>query len=244
MNNNSHEAKALLGVMSLPSYISIGDPYDKKAKATDSREKGAQFKADFPKKGVAGALPNEALFDKEHKWLYGGEKYIDRTMYLTTQPPDTRKLGFGSRDAYRSDEFTQDMEVQKWRERLRTEMEFAERFSQQQKDSRTAEEIEEAERLAAPPAKRWSHGPARLFDVGKEATGGTTPYNPREARDKWYSHTRVIEENDGVPHRGGYSTSSIVVGDNLKGYSGWSKPEFARQPIIRDSFYRTTGALR
>ena len=35
--------------------------YDKTAKATDSREKGAQFKADFPKKGVAGALPNEAL---------------------------------------------------------------------------------------------------------------------------------------------------------------------------------------
>ena len=38
--------------------------------------------------------------------------------------------------------------------------------------------------------------------------------------------------------------SSHAVGDNLKGYNEWSKPEFARQPIIRDSFFRSTGVLR
>ena len=35
-----------------------------------------------------------------------------------------------------------------------------------------------------------------------------------------------------------------AVGDNLKGYNEWTKPEFARQPIIRDSFFRSTGVLR
>ena len=34
------------------------------------------------------------------------------------------------------------------------------------------------------------------------------------------------------------------AGDNLKGYNEWAKPEFARQPIIRDSFFRSTGVLR
>ena len=50
-------------------------------------------------------------------------RYIDRTMYLKTQPPDTRKKGFMSSDARRRDEFTLDTEVQKWRERIGLEME-------------------------------------------------------------------------------------------------------------------------
>ena len=243
MNNNSQDTRAQLGVFSTSSYISIGDPYEKPPNK-DTRLKGQQFKASFPKQGIAGARPNEALFDKTYKWLYGGEKYVDRTMYLKTQPLDQRKKGFGSRDAFRSDEFTQDIEVQKWRERLRTEMEFAERFAAQQEESLTPEEIEESKRLAAPPERRWTHGPNKLFDVGKEATGGTTPYDCKDARDTWYSRSRLSELNDGVPHRGGYNTSSTVVGDNLKGYSGWGKPEFARQPVIRANFYRATGAFR
>jgi hypothetical protein len=32
-------------------------------------------------------------------------------MYLKTQPPDTRKKGFGSSDAKRRDEFSNDIEV-------------------------------------------------------------------------------------------------------------------------------------
>ena len=48
----------------------------------------------------------------------------------------------------------------------------------------------------------------------------------------------------GVPFTGGVKLSSHAVGDNLKGYSAWSKPEFARQPIIRDSFFRSTGVMR
>lgn len=38
--------------------------------------------------------------------------------------------------------------------------------------------------------------------------------------------------------------SSSAYGDNLKNYAMWSKPEFARQPVIRDTFFRSTGVLR
>jgi len=38
--------------------------------------------------------------------------------------------------------------------------------------------------------------------------------------------------------------SSQTVGLNLKDFNSWEKPEFARQPIIRDNFFRSTGVLR
>ena len=36
----------------------------------------------------------------------------------------------------------------------------------------------------------------------------------------------------------------VAVGTNLRGYESWTKPEFARQPVIRDNFFRSTGVLR
>ena len=45
-------------------------------------------------------------------------------------------------------------------------------------------------------------------------------------------------------YTGGVMTSSQAVGTNLRGYESWTKPEFARQPVIRDNFFRSTGVLR
>jgi len=235
--------RAHLGVFSTSSYVSIGDQYMKKV-AKDDRERGKQFSCEFPKEGMAGARPNNSLFEREHKWLFGGEKYIDRTTYLKSQPPDTRKKGFLSSDAKRRDEFTVDLEVQKWRERISIEMEFAERFSKFQQENMTEEEKAEAMKLSGPVEDRWTHGPKYLFDLGKEATGGTTPYEMKDARDTWYSKQRVQQLNDGATYKGSYLLSSALHGDNLKGYSSWTKPEFARQPIIRDNFFRSTGGAR
>eukprot|EP00965_Chrysotila_dentata_P224357 6194132-Pleurochrysis_carterae.AAC.8 len=73
MNNNMTTERAHRGVFSTSSYVSIGDQYGKKV-PRDDREKGVQFQAEFPKNGIGGARPNNALFDREHKWLFGGEK--------------------------------------------------------------------------------------------------------------------------------------------------------------------------
>lgn len=244
MNNNLQTERAHLGVFSTSSYINIGDQYGKKSQS-DPRLLGKQFSHFFPTQGIAGARPNNSMFDREHKWLYGGEKYIDRTMYLKTQPPDTRKKGFYSSDASRRDEFTLDIETEKWRERIRTEMMFSERFAKRAEEEMTDEQrakFKEIEEAGTEP--RWTHGPKFLFDLGKEATGGVTPYEMKDARDTWYSKHRVKTEDNGVRNTGGIVLSSHAVGDNLIGYSDWTKPEFARQPIIRDSFFRSTGVLR
>lgn len=244
MNNNLTTERSHLGVFSTTSYVSIGDPFGKKA-TKDARFGGKQFSADFPKQGISGACPNNALFAREHTWLYGGEKYVDRTMYIQTQPPDTRKKGFMSSDAKRRDEFTLDIEVQKWRERIGTEMIFADRARKMQEEKMTPEERAEAERIARePPPVRWTHGPKYLFDLGKEVTGGTTPYEMKDARDTWFSKERVKSINGGSLDTGSYMLSSHAVGTNLKDFSSWSKPEFARQPVIRDNFFRSTGVLR
>ena len=71
MNHNLTTERSHLGVFSTTSYITIGDQYGKKSDA-DPRLQGKQFTADFPKAGIAGARPNNSLFEREHKWLYGG----------------------------------------------------------------------------------------------------------------------------------------------------------------------------
>ena len=244
MNNNMLTERAQLGVFSTTSYITNGDPYGKKG-TKDPRFGGKQFAADFPKSGLSGGLPNNALFARKHEWLFANEKYVDRTLYLKTQPAADRKKGFYSGDAMRRDEFTLDIEVNKWRERIGTEMIFAERSRQMQEAKMTPEERAEAERLANMPMEpRWTHGPKYLFDLGKEVTGGTTPYEMKDARDTWFSKQRVKTLNDGMLDTGTVMLSSQAVGLNLKDYSSWSKPEFARQPVIRDNFFRSTGVLR
>ena len=106
----------------------------------------------------------------------------------------------------------------------------------------TEEQRAEMKKVTAPPERRWTHGPKYLFDLGKEATGGVTPYEMKDARDTWYSKHRVKELDDGQRNCGGIMLSSHAYGDNLKDYHDWTKPEFARQPIIRDNFFRSTGA--
>jgi len=249
MNNGLQTERAHRGTFSISSYITIGDMYAKKADS-DPRLKGKQFSQACPAQGIAGARPNNSMFDREHKWLYGGEKYVDKTSYLQSQPPDARKKGFGSSDARRRDEFTLDIETEKWRERITKEMTFAEHFAARAEESMTQEERDRFRRLEeAGTEPRWTHGPEFLFDLGKEATGGTTPYEMKDARDTWYSKQRVKQHGPSdlvtpLQHTGGVALSSHAYGENLKGYADWAKPEYARQPIIRDSFFRSTGVLR
>ena len=127
---------------------------------------------------------------------------------------------------------------------------FAEHFAKRAEAELTDEEKARFVELEAMGKEaRWTHGPEFLFDLGKEATGGTTPYEMKDARDTWYSMHRVKANgpNDLITplqHTGGVMLSSHAYGENLKGYADWAKPEYARQPIIRDSFFRSTGVLR
>ena len=77
MNNGLHTERGYLGVFSTSSYLTIGDMYGKKS-TPDPRLLGKQFSMAVPKQGIAGARPNNSMFDREHKWLFNGEKCASR----------------------------------------------------------------------------------------------------------------------------------------------------------------------
>ena len=77
MNNGLHTERGYLGVFSTSSYLTIGDMYGKKS-TPDPRLLGKQFSQAVPKQGIAGARPNNSMFDREHKWLFNGEKCASR----------------------------------------------------------------------------------------------------------------------------------------------------------------------
>lgn len=93
------------------SYITIGDPYQKKSAAVDPRRQGKQFVNNPARSGV----------------FFGGYKYMptkyqQSNPYFVTQPPEKRKLGFGSHDAVKRDEFSNQIAMEQYREALKKEM--------------------------------------------------------------------------------------------------------------------------
>ena len=87
-------------------YITIGDPYTKKAKVPDSRIRGKQF-------------VNNAHFTAYKPQKYQGTPYNDTLGYLKAQPLDSRKNGFGSKDAHKRDEFLSALRTEQYRETLK-----------------------------------------------------------------------------------------------------------------------------
>lgn len=229
------------GLFSTTSYITISDGYGKLPKP-DPRHRSKQFGMETPHIGMAGARANNVLFQRKHDWLFGGEKYVDRTTYLRSQPPEKRKLGFQSSDAHRSDEFTQHFPSEQWRERVSKEVKF-ESFQREKEMKRkgVVQHLSQRERPQSAPSQ--FHGPKHLFDIGKEDMGGNTPYCMHDARDTWFSKNRTAFSTKNVGQEknyGGYQLSSQSYGYGSE-HVNWSKPAFARLPIVRDNFFRSTG---
>lgn len=248
MNNGLTTERAMLGVFSTTTYNTIGDAYGKKPKP-DPRHLGRQLVMERPHRGLSGSTPLNALFDREFKSLHKGDKYEDRTMYYKTQPKETRKTGFMSSDAFKSDEFTMHFPTEQWRERIKSEMEHVNRtrLTLEKKAAEMSDE-EKAVELALlnslkDTTKPWSHGPEFLFDIGKQSLGGETPYSIHDARDTWYSKSRqalLSKRPEDEKRMGPYRTFNQVYGQGSENVT-LTKPAFARTPFIKDNFFRASG---
>ena len=121
--------------------------------------------------------------------------------------------------------------MNKWRERIKNEMEFVSRFASQHAGD---------EEEAAPMEKRWTHGLAFSLDVRRRR--GRRDAVPDEGRARHVVlEQRLKEFQDGVPFTGGVKLSSHAVGCQPQGLLRVVQAPLARQPIIRDSFFRSTG---
>lgn len=245
MNNNLITERSMRGLFSTSSYITVNDKYGEK-QPPDPRHVSAQFKMERPHYGMAGGRTNNVLFEREHKWLYGykeGEKYIDKTEYRKSQP--NRVRAFNSSDAFRSDEFTNHFPSEQWRERMRKETNYNKKIADQNAAKLVKTGLPEIERKVQQIEPSWTHGPKFLYDVGREEEDGSTPWNMKDGKDTWYSRFRSPYASNNPEMQTRYG--SLSASSQTYGYGNdrvnFARPAFARQPIVRDSFFRNHGIL-
>ena len=183
------------------SYLNIGDPYSKQA-TSDPRLKGKQFQTNPSKSGqLAGFFS---------PFSYATDAYADSNLYIQTQPRDARKLGFGTHDANRRDEFTLDIRAKQYRQLMAQEKAWEKAYIQrrgvQSAPGVGGEEGKDAlERLAA---TFQTQIPRLQYDIGRTSEG-LTPDCAKCERDTFYCPHRLNlssgECRRRVDHRSHYS---------------------------------------
>lgn len=126
-------------------------------------------------------------------------------MYLTTQPIETRKKGFGSKDAKRRDEFMSHIRTEQYRETLETELRVHE------KQRRVREELGVQESPILEQSKHtFPQGLVEtkfLYDIGRSQV---TEFDQKSHRDRFYT----IRSNESTHKRnnGPFMLTSEMIG--------------------------------
>lgn len=184
------------------AFITVGDPYVEETKYIPPRWKG--------KKLATTHHPQNAENGNFSKLTYASDAYVTGVPYTQTQPIEKRKKGFGTGDAFKSDEFTNAIRTQQYRETLRKETYLHSRRSHDEDDAKL-QEYQETQR-----ARQESAGTTFLYDVGRTRV---TEFDPRKSRDAHYSF-------DSTKGRelGGYRPTSQDIGDGAWNFT-YKPPE-------------------
>lgn len=158
------------------SYLTIGDPYRDPhlIEGKNSRHKGKQILT-VPGKNTCNGL---GYFEKKS---YASDPLQDNTAYLKSQPMDTRKAGFGSKDASRRDEFMSHIRTEQYRETLHTEIKILDK--QKQTDPPGLSEALDLVTQSR-PFPEGLHETKHLYDIGRSQN---TEFNQKSHRDTFYT---------------------------------------------------------
>lgn len=128
------------------AFRAVGEPFDSKKKDKNPRWNGKQMTTQPSKKQHCDAR-QQGYFSK---LVYQHEEYFQQIPYTKTQPLDQRKLGFGSKDAFKTDEFTNTIATEVYRDTLRKEQKMKRRSDLilQKRREKLGEAEPEARRLA------------------------------------------------------------------------------------------------
>jgi hypothetical protein len=172
------------------------------------------------------------------KIVYAAGGYKEMNKYITTQPLESRKNGFGSKDASRRDEFSNNTATEQYRESIRKENEML----NAQKDKMQARLTQLLATRAISSANETAQdGPmgstfnyssqVAQYDIGRTRV---TPFDPKSIKDTYYTFS-----ND-RPKRYG-STSKPVSTD--MGSSAWDvhyqPPAFGGKSLVKNFFDRS-----
>lgn len=174
-------------------YITVGDPYVDQGKTVPERWQKKQF--------AVKSRPENAENGFFSKLSYAGGSYQPNILYIQTQPLEKRKKGFGTRDAFKTDEFTSVARTEQYRETLRREAEIFTKHRNPEEDDRKLREHEDQQRR-----RREAMGSTFLYDVGRTRV---TEFDPRKTRDSHYSFDTTRGRDVG-----GYRPTSMDIGEN------------------------------
>lgn len=184
----------------------------------NARHKGKQFVTQ-PSKDVCNGA---GYF---HKKTYTSDPLLDNTMYSKSQPADSRKLGFGTHDAHRRDEFMSHIRTEQYRETLTREMQIIE----QQKKEEDDEDEFANDSNASKPFPKGLTKTTYLYDIGRN---NVTEFNKKSHRDRFYTMRtgNCQYERD----NGHFVLSSQSIGDGV--HSAEYKPVNTRSATTKQ-FY-------
>ena len=166
----------------LTGFVSVGDPHIDPAKRfkADARFKGKQFITRPPIDNCNGAGYLQKDFARTPH-VHG--VYTDKDGYIKTQPLDKRKLGFGTHDAARRDEFMNFIRTEQYRQQLRTEkkiMDEQERTTGSDGRDLLAKALADDSQRGFPEGLRECR---HLYDIGR---GLHTEFDPKASRERFY----------------------------------------------------------
>lgn len=179
---------------------------------TDIDPKGNPFRQ--PKKGEKQVKMKVAMVAKNEengnfsklKYMPGG--YLEATRYLKSQPLENRKKGFGTKDAFKTDEFSNAVRTQQYRESIEKERHLIAANAGKVQD-RLAELQAKSAVLAPQHTGRNFSEQVPQYDIGRERV---TEFDPKSLRDTYYKF-----DNEHGKKLGLYRPVSIEVGNNAWG---------------------------
>jgi len=220
------------------SYLNIGDPYSKQM-TSDPRLKGKQFLTNPSHTGqLAGYFS---------PFQYATDYYQDSNKYIVTQPRDGRKLGFGTHDANRRDEFTLDIRAKQYRQLMQQEKNYERLYvakrAQQPRTHSAPASAKPGDALdsliAATGAPYFQTSiPALQYDIGR-TSAGSTPDCAKCERDTFYCPHRVGVHGRRVDGRTHYneqfgSSGAGKGGDELRTLDAAMAGQYTHKSLLKD----------
>jgi hypothetical protein len=183
------------------TYNSIGDPYHDphRRSKVNSRFGGKQMQTN-PPKNPSGNVGHFTKFS------YSVDMFNDKAGYTKSQPLDKRRLGFGSHDAARRDEFTTAVRTEQYREQLSGELKYQKVGSLASAGSDIS-----ANQTGFPTGLKETR---HLYDIGRKQE---TAFDPKSSVDTFYNALTCKSRNRGERRNGGNFLSSATVGEGTKG---------------------------
>ncbi|KAJ1448035.1 hypothetical protein M885DRAFT_540553 [Pelagophyceae sp. CCMP2097] len=204
-------------------YITINDPYVGTKEKLPARWKEKQFHVQQEPHNAG-----DGYFGYDKKpFTYHPEPFLEQRPYLKQQPPDKRKLGFGTHDAHRRDEFSQTIRTEQYRETLKKEtwMEESRRDPDALSKAVEAETARSQTRTFVSDKKEITH----LYDVGRTIY---TEFNPKNGRDQFYSIKHAYHRDKRM---GNERTASQEVGESAWDFK-YQKPEHSAPSQVKNFF--------